>query len=155
MALTYPIRFAAQMREHLRALRKRRGMTQAQLGAQLGVSQARIAEIEANPGLVSFDQLLQLLSHLGSGVLIEEPRQAQAVSLEAVDDALAELAFYDTDDSQDEDEEMAEHYELLREAIDDAEAALDEDEFIEEHASSEEPAQPSGHYAFRKKKGSW
>jgi HTH-type transcriptional regulator/antitoxin HipB len=59
------------MREHLRALRKQQGLTQAQLGAQLGVSQARIAEIEANPGLVSFEQILQLLAHLGSGLALE------------------------------------------------------------------------------------
>ena len=71
MASTYPIRFASQMREHLRALRKKRGLTQAQLGTELGVSQARIAEIEANPGLVSFEQLLKLLSHLESGLLLE------------------------------------------------------------------------------------
>jgi len=71
MASIYPIRFVSQMREHLRALRKKQGLTQAQLGAQLGVSQARIAEIEANPGLVSFEQLLKLLSHLESGFLLE------------------------------------------------------------------------------------
>lgn len=71
MAFTYPIRFASQMREHLRSLRKKQGMTQAQLGARMGVSQARIAEIEANPGLVSFEQLLQILSHLDSGLALE------------------------------------------------------------------------------------
>lgn len=59
---TYPILFTTQLRQHLRALRKKRGLTQAQLGALIGVSQARIAEIEANPGLVSFDQLMQLFS---------------------------------------------------------------------------------------------
>jgi HTH-type transcriptional regulator / antitoxin HipB len=66
MGNTFPIRFADQMREHLRALRKTRGLTQAQLGALAGVSQARIAEIEAKPGLVNFDQMLQLLSLLGA-----------------------------------------------------------------------------------------
>lgn len=71
MASTYPIRFASQLREHLRSLRKSQGLTQAQLGAQLGVSQARIAEIEANPGLVSLEQLLQLLSRLDSGLALE------------------------------------------------------------------------------------
>lgn len=59
---TYPILFTTQLRQHLRALRKKRGLTQAQLGALVGVSQARVAEIEANPGLVSFDQLMQLFS---------------------------------------------------------------------------------------------
>jgi HTH-type transcriptional regulator/antitoxin HipB len=82
MASTYPIRFASQMREHLRALRKMRGLTQAQLGNQLGVSQARIAEIEANPGLVSFEQLLQLLAHLGSGLLLEVEELAPSTKLD-------------------------------------------------------------------------
>lgn len=71
MAHTYPIRLADQMREHLRSLRKTRGLTQAQVGAAMGVSQARIAEIEANPGLVNFDQLLQLLAYLGCSVFLE------------------------------------------------------------------------------------
>ena len=47
------------------------GLTQAQVGAALGVSQARIAEIEANPGLVNFDQLLQLLAYPGCNVCLE------------------------------------------------------------------------------------
>lgn len=71
MSDIYPIRFADQMREHLRSLRKKRGLTQAQAGALIGVSQARIAEIEAKPGLVSFDQMLQLLSLLGANLSLE------------------------------------------------------------------------------------
>jgi HTH-type transcriptional regulator / antitoxin HipB len=71
MSTTYPIRFANQMREHLRSLRKQHGLTQAQLGALAGVSQARIAEIEAKPGLVNFDQMLQLLSLLGAGLSLD------------------------------------------------------------------------------------
>jgi len=70
---TFPIRFPDQLRQHLRALRKARGLTQSQLGARVGVSQARIAEIEANPGLVNFEQLVKLLSVLGVTVsLVEE-----------------------------------------------------------------------------------
>ena len=61
----YPVRFPAQMRQHLRALRKKLGLTQAQAGALIGVSQSRVAEIESEPGLVSFEQMLQLLSAMG------------------------------------------------------------------------------------------
>ena len=68
----YPIRFAAQLRQHLKAFRKARKLTQAQLGSLIGVSQARIAEIEANPGLVKFEQLMQLLSALGVTVTLNE-----------------------------------------------------------------------------------
>lgn len=72
MANSYPIQFATQLRHHLRAFRKKRGLTQAQLGALIGVSQGRIAEIEANPGLVSFDQLMQLLSILDVNIVLSE-----------------------------------------------------------------------------------
>jgi HTH-type transcriptional regulator/antitoxin HipB len=63
--MNFPLRIADQLQPHLRALRKRRGLTQAQLGALVGVKQARIAEIEANPGAVSLDQLTRLLAALG------------------------------------------------------------------------------------------
>lgn len=55
-----------QLAAHLRSLRKSRGLTQAQLGAIIGVDQTRIAKIERNPGSVSADQLLKLLAALGA-----------------------------------------------------------------------------------------
>jgi HTH-type transcriptional regulator/antitoxin HipB len=72
MVNAFPVRFPDQLRQHLRALRKRRGLTQAQLGALVGVSQARIAEIEANPGLVNFEQLMKLLSVLDVSLTLQE-----------------------------------------------------------------------------------
>jgi transcriptional regulator with XRE-family HTH domain len=72
MTNQYPIKFTTQLRQHLRALRKTRGLAQAQLGELVGVSQARIAEIEANPGLVSFDQLMQLFAMLDVTVVLNE-----------------------------------------------------------------------------------
>ncbi|MEW6703909.1 MAG: helix-turn-helix domain-containing protein [Pseudomonadota bacterium] len=78
MAALFPIRFPDQLRQHLRALRKRHGLTQAQLGALIGVSQARIAEIEANPGLVNFEQLMKLLSVLGVSLTLQEEAAAPA-----------------------------------------------------------------------------
>ena len=62
----YPLRVPEQLKPHLRALRKSCGLTQAQLGALVGVKQARIAEIEANPGAVSLDQLVKVLAALGA-----------------------------------------------------------------------------------------
>jgi HTH-type transcriptional regulator/antitoxin HipB len=64
--MNYPLRIPDQLRPHLRALRKRNGLTQAQLGALVGVKQARIAEIEANPGAVSLEQLSRVLAVLGA-----------------------------------------------------------------------------------------
>jgi HTH-type transcriptional regulator/antitoxin HipB len=80
MAATFSVRFPDQLRQHLRALRKRHGLTQAQLGALIGVSQARIAEIEANPGLVSFEQLMKLLSVLGVSLTLQEEAAAPAAA---------------------------------------------------------------------------
>ena len=63
--MSFPLRIPGQLKQHLRALRKSRGLTQGQLGALVGVRQARIAEIEANPGAVSLDQLTKVLAALG------------------------------------------------------------------------------------------
>ena len=64
--MSFPLRLPGQLKQHLRALRKSRGLTQAQLGALVGVKQARIAEIEAQPGAVSLDQLTRVLAALGA-----------------------------------------------------------------------------------------
>lgn len=80
MVAAFPVRFPDQLRQHLRALRKRHGLTQAQLGALVGVSQARIAEIEANPGLVNFEQLMKLLAVLGVSLTLQEEAAAPAVN---------------------------------------------------------------------------
>lgn len=53
------------LRSWLRDLRRRRGWTQAELGRRLGLGQARIAEIEKSPELISVQQLLQIVSTLG------------------------------------------------------------------------------------------
>jgi HTH-type transcriptional regulator/antitoxin HipB len=56
----------------LQALRKQRGLTQAQLGQRLGLSQVRIAEIEANPGVVSVEQIARILSTLGATLVLRD-----------------------------------------------------------------------------------
>ena len=66
----FPIQTTQQLSIHLRSLRKRLGLTQAQLGTRLGVEQARIGKIERNPGSISVEQLLQLLTVLESELLI-------------------------------------------------------------------------------------
>ena len=80
MVTAFPVRFPDQLRQHLRALRKRHGLTQAQLGALIGVSQARIAEIEASPGLVNFEQLMKLLSVLGVSLTLQEEAAVPAAT---------------------------------------------------------------------------
>jgi HTH-type transcriptional regulator / antitoxin HipB len=66
-----------QLSSHVRSLRKRLGLTQAQLGARLGVEQARIGKIERNPGSISVEQLLQLLTVLEADILIR-PRNTRS-----------------------------------------------------------------------------
>lgn len=68
--MDFALKTAEQLRQQIRALRKRAGMTQAQLGAALGVSQARVVEIEATPGSVSLGQLMQVLHTLGAGLVV-------------------------------------------------------------------------------------
>ncbi|WP_029414012.1 helix-turn-helix domain-containing protein [Acidovorax radicis] len=70
--MNFPVHFPSQLREHLRALRKARGLTQAALGKLLGVGQARIAEIENNPGVVSVDQLMKVLSALSVSMVLRD-----------------------------------------------------------------------------------
>jgi HTH-type transcriptional regulator/antitoxin HipB len=84
--MDYPIRFSDQLRHHLRAMRKLRGLTQAELGQRIGVGQARIAEIESQPGVVSLDQLMNLLSVLNVSLMLRDnaPAVAENVPLVAV-----------------------------------------------------------------------
>ena len=63
--MDYPIQSPGQLSAHLRALRKSCGLSQVQLGAVLGVGQARIARIERNPTAVSVEQFLAVLGALG------------------------------------------------------------------------------------------
>jgi HTH-type transcriptional regulator / antitoxin HipB len=74
--MDYPLKLAEQLRPQLQALRKQRGMTQAQMGAALGVTQARVVEIEANPGVVSLQQVLQVLQLLGATLVIRQADMA-------------------------------------------------------------------------------
>lgn len=72
-----PLQTPQQLSSHIRSLRRRLGLTQAQLGGRLGVEQARIGKIERNPGSISVEQLLQLLTALEAEILIR-PRNARS-----------------------------------------------------------------------------
>jgi HTH-type transcriptional regulator/antitoxin HipB len=71
-SMDYPIRFAGQLKQHLRSLRKARGLTQARLAQALGTTQSRVAHIESDPTAVSFDQLFQVLSSLGVDLVLRD-----------------------------------------------------------------------------------
>lgn len=70
--MDYPIHFAEQLSQHLKAFRKTRGLTQAQLAMHLGLTQSRIADIETNPGKVSLENLLKVLAALDVRVLLRD-----------------------------------------------------------------------------------
>jgi len=76
--MDYPINFAEQLAQHLRAFRKSRGLTQAQLAMHLGVTQSRVADIEKNPGKVSLESLLKVLSALDARMMLRS-EAAEAV----------------------------------------------------------------------------
>ena len=75
-----PIQSPSQLSTHLKSLRKAQGLTQAQLGARIGVGQTRVADIEKQPGAVSVEQLLQVLHALDTRLLLAPPRQGTATS---------------------------------------------------------------------------
>ena len=69
----YPVDTPQQLRTILRTLRISRKLTQEQLGQMLGVSQKRIARIEAAPEVTSFDQIARMVSAMGCRLVVEEP----------------------------------------------------------------------------------
>jgi len=83
--MDYPVQLAAQLSQHLRALRKARRMSQSQLGQKLGVSQTRVAAIEKDPSVVSVGQLLEVLQVLNTQLVLRDPstppQVGQAASL--------------------------------------------------------------------------
>jgi HTH-type transcriptional regulator / antitoxin HipB len=81
--MDYPILSPGQLSAHLRALRKARGLSQAQLGTVLGVGQTRITRIERDPTSISVDQLLVLLGALGVQMVLRpsgQPKPARAAA---------------------------------------------------------------------------
>lgn len=72
--MDYPVALSSQVKQYLRSLRKSRGLTQSDLAKRLGVGQSRVADIEANPGAVSVDQLLQVLAVLNAQLVVRDAR---------------------------------------------------------------------------------
>ena len=59
----------------LSANRKAQGMTQAQAAARLGISQARLSELEQNPGRLTVERLLVLVNLLGLELVMRSPAE--------------------------------------------------------------------------------
>jgi len=76
--MDFGVHFSEQLRQHLRALRKARGLTQARLAQKLGVGQSRVADIEANPGAMSVDQLFKVLAALDVQLVLRDKQAASS-----------------------------------------------------------------------------
>jgi HTH-type transcriptional regulator/antitoxin HipB len=73
--MEYPILTPQQLTTHLRALRKARNLTQAELALRLGLSQSRLGKIERHPETVSLEQLMKTLNLLGARFVISVPER--------------------------------------------------------------------------------
>ena len=79
-----PIQSSGQLSSHLRALRKARGLSQAQLGAVLGVGQTRVTRIEHDPAAISVEQFLGILNALGVQMVLRPTGASRAAATGAV-----------------------------------------------------------------------
>jgi HTH-type transcriptional regulator/antitoxin HipB len=77
--MDFGLHFSEQLKQHLRALRKARGLTQVRLAQKLGVGQSRVADIEANPGAMSVDQLFKVLAALDVQLVLRDKQAASSV----------------------------------------------------------------------------
>jgi HTH-type transcriptional regulator / antitoxin HipB len=64
----------------LRSLRQASGLTQTQLGERLGVTQKRIARIEAAPEVTAYDQIARMVTAMGCRLVIEKPAPQHKVA---------------------------------------------------------------------------
>ncbi len=73
----FTLQTPAQLPSQLRSLRNARGLSQADLGRLLGLSQSRVARIESGAAQVSVQTLMAVLAQLGARLAIDAA-EAQA-----------------------------------------------------------------------------
>jgi HTH-type transcriptional regulator/antitoxin HipB len=61
-----------QLGQLLKSARKRMNLNQLELGARVGLSQARISQMEREPHTIAVDQLLTLMSVLNLELMVQE-----------------------------------------------------------------------------------
>ena len=76
----HPIRTTLQLGQLLLSARKHQGLSQAELASRLGLSQARISQLEQQPHTITALQLLQLTSVLGLELLVQTHDAVQDAS---------------------------------------------------------------------------
>lgn len=75
--MDYPVRIPQQLSSILIAFRKHAGLSQAEVAAQLGVTQQTVSDLERNAENMSVARLMRLLSLLDI-VLVLRERDGQA-----------------------------------------------------------------------------
>jgi transcriptional regulator with XRE-family HTH domain len=73
--MDYSVLTSQQLAAHLRSFRKARNLTRAELGAKLGINQARIGKIERDPRGVSIGQLMKIFALLGVRLVLQPQTQ--------------------------------------------------------------------------------
>jgi HTH-type transcriptional regulator/antitoxin HipB len=61
-----------QLGQLLKSARKRMNLNQLELGARVGLSQARISQMEREPHTIAVDQLLALMSVLNLELMVQD-----------------------------------------------------------------------------------
>ena len=74
--MDYPIKTPQQLGAVLKGFRRERQLTQAEVGARVGLAQNAVSEIESDPGRSSVARVLKLLAALDVEVVLR-PRQPQ------------------------------------------------------------------------------
>jgi HTH-type transcriptional regulator / antitoxin HipB len=69
--MRFTLQTPTQLPSQLRSLRKARGLSQADLGQLLGLSQSRVARIESGAAQVSVQTLMAVLAQLGARLCID------------------------------------------------------------------------------------
>jgi len=70
--MEYKIAIVQQLSTLLKSMRKQSGLTQKDMGEKLGITQRRVAAIEATPESVRFERILQILSILDADLIIRD-----------------------------------------------------------------------------------
>lgn len=79
--MDFNLAFPAQLSQHLRSMRKARGLSQAQLAVRMGVAQSRISAVEKDATKLTTEQLFRWLTALNAGVILRmEDTQSRGVS---------------------------------------------------------------------------
>jgi HTH-type transcriptional regulator/antitoxin HipB len=72
MVSTYPIQTLERLPMFIKAFRKQKGVTQADMAEKLGISQQAYARFEGNPQLATFERLFLVLRILDVNVSMEQ-----------------------------------------------------------------------------------